>query len=84
MERSRTGVINYRYRVKYEIFDEVGDRLDFGNKMFENIKKAEKFANKIKKKSDKNTQVFVDMFDLRTNQLIRRFKKKRGNINYTR
>lgn len=84
MGRNREGLIIYKYEVKFEVFNDVGDRIDRGSKLFEKLSEAEEYAQKVKQRVDVKTQVFVDIINLDTNQLVNRYKKKSGNVNYSR
>lgn len=84
MGRNREGLIIYKYEVKFEVFNDVGDRIDRGSKLFEKLSEAEEYAQKVKQRADVKTQVFVDIINLDTNQLVNRYKKKSGNRNYSR
>ena len=77
-------LIEYKFSVEWKIYDIAGNEIKRGAKQFESKDKAVKYAEKIKQTTSRDKNAIINLRELDTNEVIRRFKKSHGKKNFKR
>ena len=77
-------LIEYHYQVEWKIYDIAGNEIENQRKLFQTQKKAEKFAQDLKRNTPSKYNIRVIVRKLENNEIIQRYKKDHGKKNYRR